>query len=224
MVDKHANATFVILARNSDLQSTVRSVREIEDRFNRRFRYPYVFLNEEPFTDEFKTCVLFFFFTCFFPIVAEDFVSNSRLSVLSSAKMEFGLIPRDHWFQPDSIDEAKAKASRDKMVEKNIIYGGSVSYRNMCRFNSGVSWNCQISFLPVRLLVALVLFPPPVDGEIQMVLAYRVSGALCRLLLELFGVARHCIISSILRLSRPFLHLPAGAQDSDTFTPNCKDN
>lgn len=115
VVDKRANATFVILARNSDLQSTVRSVREIEDRFNRRYRYPYVFLNEEPFTDEFKT----------------------RLSVLSSAKMEFGLIPRDHWFQPDSIDEAKAKASRDKMVEKNIIYGGSVSYRNMCRFNSG---------------------------------------------------------------------------------------
>ena len=65
VVDKHANATFVILARNSDLQSTVRSVREIEDRFNRKFRYPYVFLNEEPFTEEFKMCVLFFssFFT-----------------------------------------------------------------------------------------------------------------------------------------------------------------
>ena len=90
--------------------------------------------------------------------------------------MEFGQIPRDHWFQPDSIDEAKAKASRDKMVEKNIIYGGSVSYRNMCRFNSGVSSNCQIFSLPVHLLVVvLVLFPSPVDGEIQMVLAYRVS-------------------------------------------------
>ena len=52
--------------------------------------------------------------------------------------MEFGLIPPEHWSQPDFIDENKATASRNKMVEQNIIYGGSVSYRNMCRFNSGV--------------------------------------------------------------------------------------
>ena len=53
--------------------------------------------------------------------------------------MEFGVIPPEHWYQPDSIDEEKATASRNKMMEQNIIYGGSVSYRNMCRFNSGVS-------------------------------------------------------------------------------------
>lgn len=29
----------------------------MEDRFNKRFRYPYVFLNEEPFSDQFKECV-----------------------------------------------------------------------------------------------------------------------------------------------------------------------
>ena len=52
-----ANATFVILARNSDLAGTVRSIREIEDRFNRRYRYPYVFLNDEPFDDKFKEYV-----------------------------------------------------------------------------------------------------------------------------------------------------------------------
>ena len=55
--------------------------------------------------------------------------------------MEFGLIPPEHWSQPDSIDENKATASRNKMVKQNIIYGGSVSYRNMCRFNSGVRIN-----------------------------------------------------------------------------------
>jgi len=53
-IDRHANASFVILARNSDVDGTVRSIREIEDRFNRKYRYPYVFLNEEPFSDEFK--------------------------------------------------------------------------------------------------------------------------------------------------------------------------
>jgi len=60
-----ANATFVILCRNSDIHGAVRSIRSIEDRFNRKYRYPYVFLNEEPFTDEFKEYVPGFFFFFF---------------------------------------------------------------------------------------------------------------------------------------------------------------
>ena len=43
------------LARNNDLDGTVRSIREIEDRFNKYHDYPYVLLNEEQLTDEFKT-------------------------------------------------------------------------------------------------------------------------------------------------------------------------
>jgi alpha 1,2-mannosyltransferase len=66
LVQRKANATFVILARNSDLDNTVRSIREMEDRFNTRHHYPYVLLNDEEFTEEFKRCVpvcptLFFF-------------------------------------------------------------------------------------------------------------------------------------------------------------------
>ncbi|KAF8879574.1 glycosyltransferase family 15 protein [Infundibulicybe gibba] len=110
---RRANATFVILARNNDLDSTVRSIREIEERFNRKYNYPYTLLNEEPFNDDFK----------------------KRISVLTAASVEFGVIPREHWYQPDTIDEEKATAGRNKMVKDNIIYGGT--YRNMCRFNSG---------------------------------------------------------------------------------------
>ncbi|KAF8345050.1 glycosyltransferase family 15 protein [Amanita rubescens] len=146
VVNRRANASFVILARNSDLDGTVRSIREIEDRFNKYHGYPYVLLNEEQFTDEFKT----------------------RVSVLTNSKMEFGQIPRDHWYQPTWIDEEKAKEGRKQMEDDNIIYGGSVSYRNMCRFNSGfffrhellqkyrwywriepdVHFHCDISFDP----------------------------------------------------------------------------
>lgn len=54
---RRANASFVILARNSDLAGTAKSIREIEDRFNSRYRYPYVLLNDEPFDDKFKECV-----------------------------------------------------------------------------------------------------------------------------------------------------------------------
>jgi len=53
-VNRRANATFVMLARNSDVDSAVRSVREVQDRFNKKFGYPWIFLNEEPFSDEFK--------------------------------------------------------------------------------------------------------------------------------------------------------------------------
>ena len=62
-----------------------------------------------------------------------------RITELTDAPVSFGLIEHDHWYQPDWIDEERAKAGREKMVADNIIYGGSVSYRNMCRFNSGVS-------------------------------------------------------------------------------------
>jgi hypothetical protein len=53
----HANATLVMLARNSDLEGAVQAVREMEDRFNRNYNYPWVFLNEEPFSSDFKRCV-----------------------------------------------------------------------------------------------------------------------------------------------------------------------
>ena len=116
------------------MEGAIKAVRSIEDRFNRAYRYPYVFLNEEPFTDDFKRFVFSIFLLNFYLITQ----LHSRLSILSAAKMEFGLIPREHWFQPDSIDEEKASASRKKMMDHNIVYGGSVSYRNMCRYNSGV--------------------------------------------------------------------------------------
>jgi len=55
---RRANATFVMFARNKEIDNVIHSVREIEDRFNQYFGYPYVFLSEEPFTEEFKQCVL----------------------------------------------------------------------------------------------------------------------------------------------------------------------
>ena len=55
--DGTANAVMLMLARNSELEGAVSSVRQLEDRFNRRYHYPWVFLNEEPFTEEFKQWV-----------------------------------------------------------------------------------------------------------------------------------------------------------------------
>jgi len=109
------NATFVMLARNSDVEGAVNAVREMEDRFNHNFNYPWVFLNDQPFTDDFKR----------------------RVSNLVSGPAHFGQVPEEHWHQPPWIDETKATAERNKMIMAGIPYGESISYRNMCRFNSG---------------------------------------------------------------------------------------
>ncbi|KAJ6596908.1 glycosyltransferase family 15 protein [Mycena vulgaris] len=119
---RKANAAIVMLARNNDLNGIVTSMKQMEDRFNKKFNYPYVFLNEEPFSEDFKT----------------------RVSGLTDSQVQFGLIPHDHWFQPDSIDETRAAASRLEMVNNNVIYGGSVPYRNMCRYNSGFFYRHEL--------------------------------------------------------------------------------
>jgi len=47
------------------------------------------------------------------------------------------LVPKEHWSIPDWIDEKKAEKAREDMQNRNIIYGGSLPYRHMCRFQSG---------------------------------------------------------------------------------------
>jgi alpha 1,2-mannosyltransferase len=50
-------AAFVTLVRNNELWEIVKSIRQIEDRFNRKYHYPWIFLNDVPFTQEFKDIV-----------------------------------------------------------------------------------------------------------------------------------------------------------------------
>ncbi|KAH7889673.1 glycosyltransferase family 15 protein [Phlebopus sp. FC_14] len=110
------------LTSKNDLNGVITSMEQVELKFNRKFNYPWVLLNEEPFSADFKR----------------------RVSVLTDAPVSFGLIPREHWFQPDWIDEDRAREGREKLVRQNIIYGGSVSYRNMCRFNSGFFYRHEL--------------------------------------------------------------------------------
>lgn len=46
-----------MLARNSDVDEVIRSMKRLEDKFNRKFDYPWVFLNDQPFNAEFKKYV-----------------------------------------------------------------------------------------------------------------------------------------------------------------------
>lgn len=109
------NATFVTLARNSDLWDISDSIRQVEDRFNRNYHYDWVFLNDKPFDETFKKVT----------------------TALVSGRTRYGLIPKEHWSFPDFIDQDKARKVREDMAERKIIYGDSTSYRHMCRFESG---------------------------------------------------------------------------------------
>ncbi|KAL7411895.1 glycosyltransferase family 15 protein, partial [Mrakia frigida] len=71
--------------------------------------YDYVFLNDQPFSEEFI----------------------KHTSAIASTKTQYGLIAPEVWNQPEWIDEEKATAGRAS------IYADSISYRNMCRFNAG---------------------------------------------------------------------------------------
>ncbi|GAA5904918.1 hypothetical protein JCM8208_007221 [Rhodotorula glutinis] len=144
------SATFLMLARNSDVWEAVSAMRQLEDRFNRRYRYDWTFLNDEPFSEEFKR----------------------HTSGIASGKTQYGLVPKEHWGDkfPDWIDEDRAMKAIAEMGKKNIPYGGSVPYRRMCRYQSAfvfrhplldsyefywrvepsVKFYCDIAFDPFR--------------------------------------------------------------------------
>ncbi|KAI7897890.1 nucleotide-diphospho-sugar transferase [Cokeromyces recurvatus] len=109
------NAAFVVLARNSDLNGIREAMQMMEDRFNHKYHYPWVFLNDQPFEEKFK-----------------EYTTG-----LASGKTYYGELSHDMWGYPDWIDQEKARKSREEMEAAQVIYGGVESYRHMCRFQSG---------------------------------------------------------------------------------------
>jgi alpha 1,2-mannosyltransferase len=109
------NAAIVILVRNREAQDLASSLREFEAMFNSKYNYPYVMLNDEPFTQEFKDTIE--------PVI--------------SGKVEYGLVPTSQWSVPSWINATHALEKIAEMGQTNVPYGGSLSYRHMCRYNSG---------------------------------------------------------------------------------------
>lgn len=115
-------ATIFMLVRNSELHGALQAMREIEDRFNRHYRYPWTFYNDELFTEEFKTMT----------------------AGMASGTVEYGHIPHSDWSIPDHIDPEKVEQCLQDYEEQGVIYGGVLSYRHMCRFNSGFFYRQQL--------------------------------------------------------------------------------
>lgn len=109
------DATFFTICRNSDLDGIKSSIETVENKFNKHYHYPWVFANDEPFTKEFK----------------------SEISKIVSGNTIFTTIPKEYWDVPPFIDDILMKQQLERLERDGVLYGGSLSYRKMCRFNSG---------------------------------------------------------------------------------------
>lgn len=110
------NATFVMLARNSDREGAVSAVQSIEKKFNRFFHYPMVFLNNQPFD--------------------AGFVES--LTEMASGEVTFETFSSDYWSYPSWIDQDRARALMKEAEARKVRYAGEESYHHMCRFFSGM--------------------------------------------------------------------------------------
>ncbi|KAI8144650.1 glycolipid 2-alpha-mannosyltransferase-domain-containing protein [Fennellomyces sp. T-0311] len=113
---QRVNAGFVVLVRNSELRGMLDSMYDVEERFNKKFGYPWLFLNNEPFTEEFKT----------------------KTSAMTVGKTHYAFVDPSMWSYPEWINQTKAAERREEL--KGVPYGLSESYRHMCRFQSGFFW------------------------------------------------------------------------------------
>ena len=111
---ERANAALVMLARNSELNDVIKSIKSLERHFNQWFHYPWVFLNDVPFDEKFMETV------------KEYTVSD----------VEFGVITPQQWeFQNEDPDLMREYI--ESQGDREILYGNSESYHKMCRFYSG---------------------------------------------------------------------------------------
>ena len=115
-VEERPKAAIITLVRNRDLEGMKRTLRTLEERFNNKYKYPYIFLNDEPFTELFK----------------------EEVSKLINAKITFGLVPKEHWSIPEWLDAKKVEERLEDMARRGVKYGKNLNYRHMCRFFSGL--------------------------------------------------------------------------------------
>lgn len=111
-----ANAALISLVRNKELEQMLWSMRDLEAKWNKKFNYPWMFFNDEPFTEEFM----------------------QKTQEVTNAKCEYHLIPKEHWDIPNWINPDVMAESAKLLEEQEVQYAHMKSYHQMCRWNSGL--------------------------------------------------------------------------------------
>lgn len=144
------NAAIIMLAQNEDLDSAIASLQSLEDHFNRWFHYPVVFMNNQPFTQEFKDGV----------------------SKVVSGDVTFELLTPEFFGYPLWMETSKGQSAVKANGALGVHKGELESYHHMCRFYSGkfydvpalkkykwywrvephVQFSCAITYDPFRMM------------------------------------------------------------------------
>lgn len=112
---KKPRGALISLVRNAELDGIKQSMRQLEDKWNRKYQYPWIFFNDEPFTDEFK----------------------ASTQNLTSSRCYYEVVPTEHWSLPDWIDKDRFTSSLEYLGTIGVGKGWMTSYHHMCRWNSG---------------------------------------------------------------------------------------
>ncbi|KAG6815236.1 hypothetical protein H0H93_010489, partial [Arthromyces matolae] len=94
---KRPNGVIFMLFPPSRVQQATLALRNVEDRFNRRLKYPYVLFMVEGEVDE----------------VTE--VQKERIAHITEGRATFAEVPLSQWNTPDFLDESRVKASSEKL-------------------------------------------------------------------------------------------------------------
>ena len=113
---EHQNATILALVRNSETEAMLQSIRDMEEKFNAKFRYPYTFLNNEDFTDEFKSAVA--------KILPGD------------REVRWGKIPSEDWDKPRDVPMSFVEQGGKEMEEKGVEHATDLYLHNKYRWYS----------------------------------------------------------------------------------------
>ncbi|KAJ8105194.1 hypothetical protein ONZ43_g7523 [Nemania bipapillata] len=116
------NAIFVMLARNQERHKAKKTIKSIEEHFNKWFNYPIMFLNDEPWDPRF---------------IAD-------LNKTAGGKGIFEVIPKEQWTFPDWVDQESAKKNIKAQGAADTPHAGLEGYHHMCRFYSGKFYQLDI--------------------------------------------------------------------------------
>jgi len=152
MVGK-ANACILVVLDESELNKWRPTMRQIEDRFNKKYKYPYLFLSPLPYSPRFKLLI----------------------ASLTTSKIEFGRIPHKQWKIPSHVDFNKARKAREDAVVNKIHDGDSLPYRFKSRYMTGFFFQHELTKkydyywkLDAESELSCDMFEPNMDPFVQL--------------------------------------------------------
>lgn len=118
IADKPPRAALVALAHDHDLPGMLHSIRQLEDQFNSRYQYHWVFFSSRELSEEFK-----------------QLTSNA-----TNATCIYEVIPNEHWSVPDWIDRSRLQSLESvssTLDQSQSIETTNPDIRQIYRWHSG---------------------------------------------------------------------------------------